>query len=75
MDNFFGPLIWPFRPNQPLRQVTAENFQGIATYLRSLPLHSRSNAHEEPYFDQIRQLLLRSRKTVTLTASGTLGKE
>ncbi|CCI22399.1 FUSC family protein [Microcystis aeruginosa] len=71
---FLALFIWPFRPNQPLRQVTAENFQGIATYLRSLPLHSRSNAHEEPYFDQIRQLLLRSRKTVTLTRRGRWGK-
>ncbi|TRU28030.1 MAG: FUSC family protein [Microcystis aeruginosa Ma_MB_S_20031200_S102] len=71
---FLALFIWPFRPNQPLRQVTAENFHGIATYLRSLPLHSRSNAHEEPYFDQIRQLLLRSRKTVTLTRRGRWGK-
>ena len=71
---FLALFIWPFRPNQPLRQVTAENFQGIATYLRSLPLHSCSNAHEEPYFDQIRQLLLRSRKTVTLTRRGRWGK-
>ncbi|MFM6059927.1 MAG: FUSC family protein, partial [Microcystis aeruginosa] len=50
------------------------NFHGIVTYLRSLPLHSRSNAHEDPYFDQIRQLLLRSRKTVTLTRRGRWGK-
>lgn len=71
---FLALFIWPFRPNQPLRQVTAENFQGIATYLRSLPLHSRSNANEEPYFDKIRQLLLRSRKTVTLTRRGRWGK-
>ncbi|MFN7247974.1 MAG: FUSC family protein [Microcystis sp.] len=71
---FLALFIWPFRPNQPLRQVTAENFQGIATYLRSLPLNSRSNAHEEPYFDKIRQLLLRSRKTVTLTRRGRWGK-
>ncbi|MDJ0557998.1 MAG: FUSC family membrane protein, partial [Microcystis sp. M53599_WE4] len=71
---FLALFIWPFRPNQPLRQVTAENFQGIATYLRSLPLNSRSNANEEPYFNKIRQLLLRSRKTVTLTRRGRWGK-
>jgi len=54
--------------------LASENFHGIATYLRSLPLHSRSNADEEPYFDKIRQLLLRSRKTVTLTRRGRWGK-
>jgi uncharacterized membrane protein YccC len=71
---FLALFIWPFRPNQPLRLVTAENFEGIAEYLRSLPLRSHPNANEEPSFARIRQLLMRSRETVTWTRRGSWGK-
>jgi uncharacterized membrane protein YccC len=71
---FLALFIWPFRPNQPLRQVTAENFEGIAAYLRSLPPNSHSDPIDEPYFAQMRQLLVRSRGTVTWTRRGRWGR-
>lgn len=66
---FVALCLWPFRPNQPLRQVVAKNFQGIAQYLRSLP-----SSQEEFAFSQILERLWQSRQILTYTRKGGWGR-
>jgi len=63
--------FWPFQPNQPLRQVVARNFQGIAQYLRDLQMNPEK---AESSLSQVRQLLLKSRNTLAYTRMGLWGK-
>jgi uncharacterized membrane protein YccC len=68
--------FWPFQPNQPLRLVVAQNFQGLASYLRRLGLPPAAAGNEEREnrsLSQTRQLLLQSRATLAYTRMGRWG--
>ena len=62
--------LWPFRPNYPLLKVVAKNFQGIAQYLRTLQIVE----DRESSYNQVRQLLIQSRDTLTYTRMGRWGR-
>jgi uncharacterized membrane protein YccC len=66
--------IWPFQPNQPLLQVVARNFRGLAQYLRSFSSFSALEPEKRPASLQPRQLLLESRRLLTYTRVGLWGK-
>jgi uncharacterized membrane protein YccC len=71
---FLALSIWPFQPNQPLRRVVADNFLGIARYLKELPAKSIASASVPDSFAPVRQLLVRSRQTLTYTRMGRWGQ-
>ncbi|MBJ7898852.1 MAG: FUSC family protein [Cyanobacteria bacterium RI_101] len=69
-------LIWPFLPNQPLRQGVAQIFQSLSRYLRTL---AQSDLNQEPPqmeapLAQLRQNLLEARRLVALTRRGGWGQ-
>ncbi len=72
---FLALLLWPFQPNQPLRQVVAKNFLSLAQYLHDLRVISAASSERlESSSSQVRQALLQSRETLTYIRIGKWGK-
>lgn len=70
---FLALFIWPFQPNYPLRKVVAQNFQGIAQHLQRVSTVKLDREQNDQSFVQVRQLLLKSRETLTYTRLGSWG--
>lgn len=70
---FLALFIWPFQPNYPLRKVVAQNFQGIAQHLQRVSTVKLDRDQNDQSFVQVRQLLLKSRETLTYTRLGSWG--
>ncbi|MGL5032991.1 MAG: FUSC family protein [Microcystaceae cyanobacterium] len=70
---FLALFVWPFKPNQPLRQVVARNFQGIAQHLHQVTIFNPTPENIDLSLVQVRSLLLQSREMLTYNRLGGLG--
>ncbi|MBE9242357.1 FUSC family protein [Synechocystis salina] len=69
-------VIWPFRPNQPLRQMVANNFTILANYLKAMAASSfdQDDPMVQPLVVQLRQNLLKSRQALVESQRGLWGQ-
>ncbi len=69
-------FIWPFRPNQPLRQAVASNYATMGNYLTATAQSSfdRDNPKAQKLVVQLRQNLLKSRKLLVESKRGVWGQ-
>jgi len=71
---FVALLVWPFLPNQPLRQIVADNFEGIAKYLEDINFRYTSSENDVSSLALLQKLLLESRETLAYTKMGSWGR-
>lgn len=69
-------FIWPFRPNQPLRQMVASNYTILGNYLRAMAASgfNPDDPKAQPLIVKLRQNLLKSRQVLVESQRGLWGQ-
>ncbi|AIE75932.1 MULTISPECIES: FUSC family protein [unclassified Synechocystis] len=69
-------VIWPFRPNQPLRQIVAKNYIILGNYLKAMAASGfdQDDPKTQPLVVQLRQNLLKSRQVLVESQRGLWGQ-
>lgn len=69
-------FIWPFRPNQPLRQMVANNYSILGNYLQAMAAanFSPDDPQAQQLVVKLRQNLLKSRQTLVASQRGLWGQ-